>query len=97
MQINITDYVSSCFTADDGLKIQNILRPLLTKQEKIEVSFKSVDSISISFINVAFIELLDSFDFDYIKNNLHFVDSNRTINNYIKNRFQFETSGGLLI
>ena len=90
--INIKDHVSTCFTTDDGLKIQNIIRPLLDHQKQIEVSFKDIDSISISFLNVAFIDLLDSFDFDYIKKNLHFVNSNKTINNYIKSRFSFETS-----
>lgn len=88
----IKDHVSTCFTTDDGLKIQNLLRPLLNHQKQIEISFKDIDSISISFLNVAFIDLLDSFDFDYLKKNLHFVKSNKTINNYIKARFSFETS-----
>jgi hypothetical protein len=92
MVIKITDHISHCSSNDDGKKIFDLIMPVLKAGGSIRVSFKEVDSLTSSFINSAFIELLNDFSFDYIKANLRFIDTNNYINRMIKKRFDFETS-----
>ncbi|MGY3718642.1 STAS-like domain-containing protein [Sutcliffiella cohnii] len=39
------------------------------------VSFQEISALNTSFVNSAFIELLNDYDFPFIKENLRFVDS----------------------
>jgi len=91
MVIKITDHVSHCHANNDGNTIFSIIKPMLDRDEKIEISFKNISSITSSFVNSAFIELLQYFNFNYIKSRLSFTGTNRNINKIIKKRFEFET------
>ena len=90
--IRVRDHVNQCYSNADGDIIQAILRGFFSRNEKVVVSFEGIDSASTSFINSAFIELLQDYDFNFIKQNLIFVDSIRTINELIKKRFTFEVN-----
>ena len=91
MVIKITDHITHCHTNNEGNTIFHIIKPLLDDNNNIEISFKGIDSLTSSFVNSAFIELLDYFSFSYIKSKLNFIDTNSTINRIIKKRFEFET------
>lgn len=91
MVIKIVDYITHCHANSDGDTIFSIIKPMLDKGEKIKISFKNINSVTSSFVNSAFIELLEYFKFDYIKANLNLTNSNSNINRIIKNRFEFET------
>lgn len=91
MVIRITDHLNRCYSNEDGEVIYLVLKKMLAKREPIKLSFEGINSITSSFTNTAFIELLKDFDFSYIKKNLHFVDTNKHINSMIKRRFMFET------
>ncbi|OME58247.1 hypothetical protein BSK59_08680 [Paenibacillus odorifer] len=90
--LKIIDFVSQCYSNDDGETIQKLLLRHFRSGEKVIVSFKGIDSASSSFINSAFIDLLETYDFDFIKEHLGFSDANRTINETIKRRFAFEVN-----
>ncbi|MDD3757681.1 MAG: STAS-like domain-containing protein, partial [Advenella sp.] len=90
MKIYILDYVSQCQTNDDGEKIFNIIYPYIKRHKDITLSFKGVTSIPSSFVNSAFIALLDYAPFDDIKRHLKFSDTNSQMNSMIKERFSFE-------
>jgi hypothetical protein len=60
--------------------------------EDVTVSFEGFDSVTSSFVNSAFIALLDSLDFDQVRARLQFADSKRQINEMIRSRFAFEVS-----
>lgn len=90
VNLRIKDYVDQVYSNDDGIVIYNALKKELTNANKVNVSFQEIHALNSSFINSAFIELLRDFDFNYIKENLHFVDSTRQINALIKSRFSFE-------
>jgi len=53
------------------------------------VSFAGVDVVPSSFVNGAFVELLDDYSFDELKRKLRIVDSNVAINNVIKRCLEF--------
>jgi len=90
MVIKILDNVNRCMTNKDGFIIFNIISPLLNNGQQITVSFQGVDSVTTSFINSAFIELLQYYSFEYIKKNITFSNTTRDINALIKKRFSFE-------
>ncbi|MED3986293.1 STAS-like domain-containing protein [Peribacillus simplex] len=92
MVIKIKDLVGRCYSNEDGKIIFDVLNSALNNEKMIILSFKDVDSITSSFTNTAFIELLHEFDYDFIKKNLRIVDSNKYINGMIKDRFTFEVN-----
>lgn len=90
--LKIVDHVNQCYSNADGDVIQQILIEGLNNGERVIVSFKDIDSASSSFINSAFIDLLEHYNFEYIKSHLGFADTTRTINDTIKRRFSFEVN-----
>ncbi|MCY9525856.1 STAS-like domain-containing protein [Paenibacillus larvae] len=88
--VNTLDHVNHCYSNADGDVIRNIILDQFSSGQKVTISFKGVDSLSSSFINSAFIELLEMYDFDFIKTHLAFVNSSKSINENIKRRFSFE-------
>ncbi|MED2005353.1 DUF4325 domain-containing protein [Brevibacillus laterosporus] len=56
------------------------------------MSFSGVDGVPSSFVNSAFIQLLEDFTFEEIRQNLRFINSTKQINQMIKSRFEFEVN-----
>ncbi|MGJ0740224.1 STAS-like domain-containing protein, partial [Enterococcus casseliflavus] len=75
---------------DDGDKLFNIIVDNFENDNPIQVSFKGIDSLNSSFVNSAFIMLLDIYTFNEIREKLSFVDTNKQINLLILGRFKFE-------
>jgi len=92
MVVNVLDHVQRCFTNQDGEVIRGIILDAFSNDEKITISFKDIDGVNSSFINSALIELLDKYEFDFIKNNLVFVNTTKQINEMIRSRFSFEVN-----
>lgn len=90
MKILVLDYVKQCQTNQDGEKIFNEIYPLIKNDKDITVSFEGVTAIPSSFVNSAFIALLDHIPFQSIKKHLKFSDTNSQMNSIIKDRFSFE-------
>lgn len=90
--INVLDHVNQCYSNNDGYQIMNIIKHHLDQDEKVTVSFQGIASLNSSFVNSAFIELLNFYDFTYIKSHLRFSNSTQQINKIIKDRFSFEVS-----
>lgn len=91
MVIRALDVVKQCYSNDDGNKLYSVISSRLKSKEKTVISFEGVDSIPSSFVNSAFIILLDQFDFDEIKRLLSFQKTTPQINEMIRSRFAFET------
>lgn len=92
MDVDIKSITPRCYTNEDGTKVLNFILPFLKKGEAVCISFKGVDAVPSSFVNTAFIPLLDHFDFEYIKKSLTFTHTSRQINEIIKSRFVFEAA-----
>ncbi|MEB9549522.1 STAS-like domain-containing protein [Bacillus cereus] len=90
--INVLNHVEGCYSNDDGYVILNLIKKAFKDNKQVTVSFEGVNSVTSSFVNSAFIELLNWYDFNFIRSNLHFTNSTKQINSTIKHRFQFETS-----
>jgi 2C-methyl-D-erythritol 2,4-cyclodiphosphate synthase len=85
----ILDHVERCYTSSDGDVILRLLVDALPTEDKVVISFKGVGDVPSSFVNAAFVPLLDYFSMDYIKRHLVITDSNRQINNMILDRMRF--------
>ncbi|PNY18711.1 STAS-like domain-containing protein [Streptococcus parauberis] len=77
---------------DSGLELNKTIKSFFDKGQRVIVSFNGITEVSSSFVNSAFIELLNDYSFSYIRENLGFKNSNKQINELIKNRFTFEIS-----
>lgn len=90
--ITIKDHTNQCYTNLDGEMIYDQIVIQFERGQQVKVSFKGMDSVSSSFVNSAFINLLEKYDFNRIKSDLGFVDSSKSINDAIKRRFSFEVN-----
>ncbi|WP_270659701.1 STAS-like domain-containing protein [Enterococcus thailandicus] len=88
--INIVNHLNSYYTNDDGDKLFHIIVEKINAGESVEISFEGIDSINSSFVNSAFISLLDFYTFDEIRKKVNFINTNKQINLLILNRFKFE-------
>lgn len=94
--IKITDIVKTTSYNKDGEVIYDLVRDSLMRKEQVSVSFEGIHALNTSFINSAFIELLEEFKFDEIKKYLIFTNSTRQINSIIAKRFKEEVESELL-
>ncbi|MCW3745379.1 STAS-like domain-containing protein [uncultured Enterococcus sp.] len=92
VKVNLLNDLKTFSTNDDGDVLFEILRKNLDAGNKVVVSFEGVHGLNSSFVNSAFIRLLDLYSFDFIKKNVGFESTNKQINQLILSRFKFETS-----
>jgi len=90
--INVLDHVEKCYSNDDGKIIYALIKEKFIKNQKVTISFSGITSLNSSFVNSAFIELLEDYSFDYVRSNLNFINSTRQINSILKDRFTFEAN-----
>lgn len=88
--LTVKDLVSNYSDNQSGLVLFEHIKRAFQQEEAVIVSFESVPYISTSFVNSAFINLLETYSFDFIRKHLSFKDSNVQINGLIKDRFSFE-------
>lgn len=90
--LKVLDFVERCSTNEDGAIIYKEILSHIERGQKVTVSFSGVNGVPTSFVNSAFIELLERFPFDKIKEMLMFVDTTHQINDVINRRFRYEVS-----
>ncbi|AEU41295.1 hypothetical protein llh_10595 [Lactococcus cremoris subsp. cremoris A76] len=89
--LKIKDLLDTHYTNDDGKKLNQFILSEFKNQNPVTVSFDGITEVNSSFVNSAFIQLLEeNYNFDYIRKNLSFSDTNKQINSLILSRFSFE-------
>jgi len=91
--VKIKDIVEETSFNKHGDVVFNLLKNSLSNKEYITVSFEGIHALNTSFVNSAFIELLEHFSFEEIKRYLIITDSTRQINTVISKRFNDEVAG----
>lgn len=89
-KIYIKEIVDSPSLNEHGEEIFDLIKKKLEVNEKVTISFKGIYALNSSFVNSAFIELLEYFPFEKIKMYVHFLDSTKQINGTILKRFNEE-------
>ena len=92
MVIRVLDHVARCYTATDGLLIAAVIRPQLASGRSVTLSFDGVTDVPSSFVNGAFVSLLDCIPAIAIRRHLKITDSTRQINDLIRSRLLAEES-----
>jgi hypothetical protein len=90
--IKVLDVVPRCYTWDDGATLAEAIRQAWKAEDRVTVSFAGVDVVPSSFVNGAFVDLLNDVSFDELKRKLKIIDSNRAINDVIRRRLEFEAN-----
>ena len=84
MVIVVKNLVAGCNTNAEGECIHAEILKALAISNKVEISFSQLSAATTSFVNSAFVELLDVMSFEDIKNRIHISHSSRQINSLIK-------------
>lgn len=87
MVVRVRDIADSADTADQGVAILNVLsKALASNQDQIIISFEGVQTATSSFVNSAFLPLLEKYALHELKRRIRVIESTRQINDMIKNR-----------
>ena len=90
MVIVIQSIVDGCDTNAQGAIVQTMLRKYLSQQATVTLDFSGVFNVTSSFVNTAFVELLDDYNFDLFKSLVTIKNVNRQIGTLIKSRMEKE-------
>ncbi len=90
MVVRILDIVTGADTADQGQHVLGHIRAALQTGSDVVISFDGVQSATSSFVNSAFVPLLDDLSLDDIKRRVTVVRSSRQINDMIRTRLTRE-------
>tara|TARA_R110000822_G_scaffold101546_1_gene227693 strand:- start:304 stop:603 length:300 start_codon:yes stop_codon:yes gene_type:complete len=82
----VRDIVDACDTPLQGKTVFSQIVDSLTSGDNVEIDFSGVLGMTSSFVNCAFIPLLDLLPFDHIKRQLNVVHANRQIVNMLRDR-----------
>lgn len=86
MVLRIKDFTASADTSDDGTKILPHVEALFRREGVVVVSFHGINTATSSFVNAAFVPLIETFGIADIKKRLRVVDSTRQINEMVRTR-----------
>jgi len=84
MVIRVLDLVDGCGTNDEGDILYAAIRRALSQDGKAVVSFEGISYATSSFVNSAFLGLLDDMTFEEVKESLSIVRSQNQINTLVK-------------
>lgn len=95
MVIRALDVVDSASTGDQGHALYLKLRFALSNPDAVTLSFDGISVATSSFVNAAFVELLDVYGYAAIKSRLRITNSSKQINDLIKSRLSREAEKAL--
>ena len=87
--IRIKDHVSHASTYEEGDVIFTLLQGAFQRSTPVELSFDGINAVPSAFINAALVRLVEDHDMSEVKRLLRISNSNRGINEMIKQRFDF--------
>ena len=91
VEIDVKTFLAAYYTNEDGDVLHDEIVDCFDRGDSVIISFRGIPYLNSSFVNSAFIQLLEKYPFDYIKTHLTFKDSTKQINSLILSRFKFET------
>ncbi|GEP01903.1 STAS-like domain-containing protein [Methylobacterium haplocladii] len=92
MVIRIIDIVPGADTGTQGNIVYLCLKKLLETNHVVIVSFEDIETATSSFVNAAFVQLLDVLSFLEFKDRIKVTKSGKQINDMIKTRMLQESS-----
>lgn len=90
MVIFIRDIVKSCDTNAQGAIVYDTVLARLNKDCVLTLDFSGVFNVTTSFVNTAFVDLLDQLSFDTIKSRLAISNANRQVGALIRDSMRIK-------
>lgn len=87
--IQVKAHIPYCDTNEQGEKIFDLINRAFAGGQDVTLSFEGIEDTTTSFINSAFVQLLDRYSLQVIKSRLRIVRSTRQINSLIRDRMNF--------
>lgn len=84
MVVRALDHVRRCYAPADGAVIADILRRGFSEGHRVVLSFDGVTDVPSSFVNAAFVSLLDDYPFETLKTQLTIIDATKQIADMIR-------------
>jgi hypothetical protein len=92
--ISVIEVAGRGDTADQGVLLHKALVISLRRSSgPISIDFQGLTTITSSFANLAFVQLLTEWPFSELKKRLKIVNSTRQINEMVKSRLEREGDG----
>ena len=88
--VKVLDIADSCYSWEDGKAVYDEIKDYLVARHDVRLSFSGVSVVTSTFVNAALIDLLDSVDFETIREHLTIADVNSYVADMIVRRFRFE-------
>lgn len=88
--IIVKDLTEHQYSNEDGDVLFNRIHNEFKKGRKVLVSFEGIYALNTSYINSAFVQLLDYYSYSFIKEHLMLINSTGFINKAVKHRIEFE-------
>lgn len=92
MVITVKSLVPACDTNAQGDAVRVAIVRALQDSKTVDVSFAGFSAATTSFVNSAFVDLLDTMSINDIKTRIRIVHSSRQINDMIRSRLTREAS-----
>ncbi|WP_028955723.1 STAS-like domain-containing protein [Sulfitobacter sp. 20_GPM-1509m] len=86
--VHVKSIVDACDTPTQGKTVFSRILGSLKAGEEVEIDFLGVFGMTSSFMNCAFIPLLDTLPFEQIKRQMKVVHANRQIVNMLRERMK---------
>jgi hypothetical protein len=83
---NVRDMVIGCDTNDQGHVIYKYASFSIQKNKVVTLDFSGVTNVTSSFVNSAFVQLIDDFGYDKVKSFVVLKGLNRQIGNLLRDR-----------
>lgn len=90
MVIRVKDLAPTAYTNADGDVVHAAIADALARADEIVVSFADVDGVTSSFVNSAFVPLLETIGFDAFKKRVRIVEATKPTVELIRHRLNFE-------
>lgn len=90
MVIMVRDLMPACDTNQQGDILRAAILRVLAQDTVVEVSFAGLTAATSSFVNSAFVDLLDKLSFDEIKRRVRITHSTQQIGDMIRTRLTRE-------
>lgn len=88
--IVVSDILKNTALNEDGEVLYSHIRKSFDQGNQVTVSFEGIAALNTSFVNSAFVDLLDHYSFSFIKNHLIIKNSTKGINRLIGKRMHEE-------
>lgn len=86
MVMYVKSLVDGCDTNDQGMKIYDLLSPMIRQGVSVDLDFFGVSNVTSSFVNSSLVQLIDDFGYDRVRSVVNIKGVNKQIGTLLRDR-----------